>query len=159
MKRHKIFPNLTPTQLQRFKRRLVRRGKCLECTGYNINGYAVVKLNGKYYFAHRLAYFLATGADPKQNLVLHSCDNPPCCLPKHLSEGTSLDNMQDKLRKGRHRSNPPRGSSAHNAKLTVAKVRAIRKSKQTHRALAKRYGVNHRVIGRIKSRQMWKHVK
>jgi hypothetical protein len=26
--------------------------------------------------------------------ALHSCDNPPCCNPKHVFEGTHSDNMQ-----------------------------------------------------------------
>ncbi len=45
--------------------------------------------------AHRIAYFLATGDDPGDLLVLHSCDNPPCCNPGHLSKGDALENSLD----------------------------------------------------------------
>jgi hypothetical protein len=33
--------------------------------------------------------------------AIHSCDNPPCCNERHLSEGTNLDNVRDRDAKGR----------------------------------------------------------
>lgn len=38
--------------------------------------------------------------------AMHSCDNPPCCNPAHLSEGTKKQNQEDKARKGRARTLP-----------------------------------------------------
>jgi hypothetical protein len=37
-------------------------------------------------------------------LACHTCDNPPCCNPGHLYEGTSVDNNRDTFRRGRHKS-------------------------------------------------------
>lgn len=34
--------------------------------------------------------------------ICHTCDNPPCCNPMHLFEGTRLDNVHDMRAKGRH---------------------------------------------------------
>lgn len=52
--------------------------------------------------AHRVAYDLA---HPKRRLgtrqARHTCDNPPCCNPKHLVAGTNLDNRRDSVRRGR----------------------------------------------------------
>lgn len=52
--------------------------------------------------AHRIALCLTTGQPYRSELnVLHSCDNPPCCNPGHLSWGTQQDNLRDAQRKGR----------------------------------------------------------
>src|SRR3954465_9420162 len=39
--------------------------------------------------AHRRAFRLANGHDAA-GLVCHACDNPPCCNPSHLYDGTPL---------------------------------------------------------------------
>jgi hypothetical protein len=52
--------------------------------------------------AHRVAFELAYGRTPPDDvLVLHSCDNPPCCNPRHLHLGTQGQNMSEKRRRGR----------------------------------------------------------
>jgi len=51
--------------------------------------------------AHRFAYELTTAEDLRGRMLLHSCDNPPCCNPAHLRPGTQSDNMRDALAKGR----------------------------------------------------------
>ena len=50
--------------------------------------------------AHRVAWELIHGVIPEGMFVLHSCDNKPCCNPKHLFLGTRKDNAQDAKRKG-----------------------------------------------------------
>jgi hypothetical protein len=52
--------------------------------------------------AHRVAWFLATGAWPTMQ-VLHHCDTPACVRFEHLFLGTQADNMTDMSRKGRGR--------------------------------------------------------
>lgn len=34
-------------------------------------------------------------------VIMHRCDNPPCCNPDHLIEATQADNLHDAARKGR----------------------------------------------------------
>lgn len=48
---------------------------------------------------HRLMFELVHGFLPEQ--VLHICDNPLCCNPEHLVNGTAQMNMDDCIRKGR----------------------------------------------------------
>ncbi|MFC5992921.1 HNH endonuclease signature motif containing protein [Pseudonocardia hispaniensis] len=57
----------------------------------------------KHALAHRVAYKLATGTDPGQFLVCHTCDNPPCCNPTHLFLGDDRSNQHDSKMKGRRR--------------------------------------------------------
>jgi hypothetical protein len=63
--------------------------------------YGHLQVNGKLAYTHRLAYELAFGPIPEGLLVLHRCDNPPCCNPAHLFVGTSADNTADRIAKGR----------------------------------------------------------
>jgi hypothetical protein len=52
--------------------------------------------------AHRLSWCLANGRDiPPGLLVLHRCDNPPCCNPLDPFLGTDADNVADRGAKGR----------------------------------------------------------
>lgn len=70
----------------------------------NARGYGrVYYAAGRYVHAHRAAYEAARGPVPPGGILLHSCDNPPCCNPAHLSVGTRADNSADMAAKGRGR--------------------------------------------------------
>lgn len=52
--------------------------------------------------AHRVAWEIWNGRDvPGGLLILHSCDNPKCCNPNHLSPGTHKQNSEDMVKRGR----------------------------------------------------------
>lgn len=95
--------------------------------------------------AHRVAFELAHGSIDPDLLVLHSCDNPPCCNPKHLSQGTNADNMVDMYRKNRFPVVRGRGEKANaRTKLTQAKADDIRLRAargETATVLADEFGV------------------
>lgn len=76
--------------------------KC-ECWNWKGAGpdYGEFSVNSEMFKSNRLAYFITTGTDPMELSVMHSCDNPKCCNPNHLSLGTHDDNMKDAARKGR----------------------------------------------------------
>lgn len=69
-------------------------------------GYGFMSYRCETWVAHRLSFFLHNGhIDPKLD-VLHGCDNPPCCNPAHLTQGTDADNIGDAMKRGRpHRGN------------------------------------------------------
>jgi hypothetical protein len=151
---------------------LVKSGspdECWEWTGScDKDGYGIFKRVGFERRAHRLALSLASPEPvPSDLMVLHRCDNPPCCNPAHLFIGDAAENMHDRHRKGRYetgdshwtRKKPAsirRGSSLYNAKFTAAEVDGIRSAlargeRQTD--VARRLGVcpktiNHIAIGK-----------
>lgn len=66
--------------------------------GYGLLWIPEFKLSAR---AHRVAYILATGCLPGALEILHHCDNPPCCNPGDLREGTHAENMADAARRQR----------------------------------------------------------
>ena len=63
----------------------------------NWNGYGHLGINGKSCKAHRTMCELAHGPPPTPKYVAaHSCHNPPCVNPKHLSWKTPRENLLDR---------------------------------------------------------------
>jgi hypothetical protein len=68
------------------------------------NDYGRVLVGGRdgvRWMAHRWSWTLANGPIPDGMVVMHRCDNPPCVNPGHLSLGTQLENIADRVSKGR----------------------------------------------------------
>ena len=85
--------------------------ECWEWKGTkNTGGYGRTQINGMSYYAHRVIFNLAnpntiTLAGPKNRkafvFLMHTCDNPPCCNPKHLIVADQKANMKDRKEKNR----------------------------------------------------------
>lgn len=65
------------------------------------DGYGIIWVVGRSQSSHRAIFLLVNGWLPP--VVMHSCDNPPCCNPSHLIAGTKALNNADKMAKGRFR--------------------------------------------------------
>ncbi len=135
----------------------------LECWhwlgGTRAGGYGYMWFKGRLWRAHRLMWMLVHGAVPEGLLVCHKCDEPSCVNPDHLFAGTHDDNMQDASDKGRMPGGFIRGEAHAGSKLTEATVLAIRDECATssQRAVAARYGISQRQVGRIVRRDSWRH--
>lgn len=127
--------------------------------GRDSDGYGVSYWNRAEGFsrrAHRASYQLSIGVIPSGLCVLHECDNPPCCNPRHLRVGTQLENIQDRVRKRRSafgdknvaRKNPermPRGQRNGNGKLSdemVVSLRNKRAAGSTFKELAVEFDIS-----------------
>ena len=108
--------------------------------------------------AHRLAYAAVHGPIPAGLHVLHSCDNPPCVNVEHLFLGTNLDNIRDKVAKGRARG-PARGSGHFNARLTEADVVWIRESNLPLKEMAQQLNVSVPTVSEALTGKTWKNVE
>lgn len=79
------------------------------------------------YTAHVVSYAYYNKLNVIDFHVLHSCDNPSCCNPKHLFKGDNTTNRQDCVSKGRTAMGETQGLS----KLTEEEVLEIRRLYKT----------------------------
>lgn len=136
-------------------------------------GYGCVSINGAATIASRVSYFIATGIDLGDSLACHSCDNPPCCNPRHIFPGTEADNSADMARKGRSASGrrnarytkpetSPRGERHGRSKITDDIVRLLRveyaSGRIGTRPLAAKHGISRDIVRRVVLLKNWKHV-
>lgn len=139
--------------------------------------------------AHDIAWELSTGKKLRRGrLVRHTCDNPPCCNPRHLLEGTHRDNFHDSLARGgkripylhfpvplhrrptgerhgthTHPESIARGERAGNSKLTRRRVAAIRRVREreglSYPKLARRFRMSVSQTYRIVKGESWAWLK
>lgn len=174
---------------ERFWAKVQKTATCWLWTGAKKEwGYGVInsQRNGPLLRAHRYAYELHYGPIPDGLWCLHRCDVPRCVRPDHLFLGTSKDNTQDMMQKGRHlaqshpeeffsrcstgqrtrwRDHPEsirRGDHHPTAKVTAEQVRVIRQRHQSGdisiAALAREFGVSESAIRFIIQRKTWRHI-
>ena len=105
--------------------------------------YANIKGYGK---AHRYIYETFRGSIPDGVFVCHSCDNPRCVNVKHLFLGTPLDNMIDKVVKGRQTFGGPGPLLSYAALTTLI---ALRYEGKTYEEIGILYKVDRRTVQRF----------
>lgn len=131
--------------------------------GRRKSGYGYLQFMGKQVLAHRLAYALNEMLHPdalKGVVIRHRCDNPCCINVEHLEPGTTQDNTDDKVQRGRHL----QGEQVGNSKLSAQQIHEIRAAYRPYSKdanqyrLAQQYGVSQAEISHIVSRKRWQHL-
>jgi hypothetical protein len=128
----------------------VKRGDPDECWPWigsrNTKGYGGFRRQRRLFMANRLSLELKLGRPLREGMcACHACDNPPCCNPDHLFEGTQADNLRDCRRKGRH-AYKLSASQVHELRLVFPLKRGKR---GWLTRLAERYGVSKQQISNI----------
>lgn len=162
----KFKPIQNKTMEERFfeKVKIFSNKECWDWIGGKFaSGYGCMReKNGNVKSAHRISWEIHNGKIPKGSgyhgtCVLHKCDNPGCVNPRHLFLGSNLDNVNDKLQKGRHHDTCGEKNPSH--KLTQKQVKEIRKiyseAKIFQHVLGKKYGVSQTTIWSIVTKNTW----
>lgn len=129
---------------------------CWQWTGsVDKDGYGVVSIGNRSKKVHRVFYDLYYGAIDEDLVVCHQCDNPPCCNPEHLFQGTVQDNSDDMVEKGRSL----KGERNTKTGLRKDEVEDIRRQYQEgmlQREIADFYGMTQQAISSIVAGINWK---
>ncbi len=135
---------------------------------YNRDGkqtYPAREYKGEKYSVHVMAWRWDHGKDPLKpvpdgHVIMHICDEPSCCEPSHLLQGTQSTNLHDAHRKGR--AVILRGEKSPVAKLNDAIVRKVRReyadSQIPFAVTAKRYDVTEAAIRGAVRGKTWGHI-
>jgi hypothetical protein len=113
--------------------------------------------------AHRVAYTVFRGA-PVNECLMHSCDQPLCVNPWHLTDATRSANIKDMWAKGRQGNptrRPLRGEASPHSKLTEADVRRIREllaAGMSYRRVGAEVGCGWSAVREVAAGRTWRHV-
>ncbi len=157
------IPTLTMTDKQRFWNKIQVTDHCHLWTGsFNRANSARPTFSiGHYpYYAARVAWFLATGDDPGQLLVLHDCkplsDNPICMNPSHLWLGSHSDNIRDAIAKGQRLTVGE--YMRYFRPEQVREIRRLASSGWTLEAIGNQFGCSYRTICSIVNYTYYKNI-
>ena len=115
--------------------------ECWQWISSTNGGYGQLFYQGTRSFAHRFSWELYHQRSIPPGLVIrHSCHNPLCVNPHHLTPGTQTQNMQDMKSAGRE---------GYVTKITPQQQLEIIASPLRLGELARKYGVSKTTIHRI----------
>lgn len=151
----------TPARRTEFLGKLRAMGEGRWCVLWpwsdNKEGYTQIHVDGVKVMAHRWVYAqIYGGIEVRTNergavgqVILHTCDFPPCVRPSHLICADQETNIRDAVAKGRMR--PGAGGDFHR-KLTDEDILLIREMKAegaVQAALARAFGVSEAEISMV----------
>lgn len=136
------------------------------------SGYPIVRLNyngeRKAFRVNRYIAFAVANPDlsheeilelcriDKQTLSCHSCDNPPCINPEHVTLGDAYSNRQDAFK--RDRAVVYKGEQSNLSKLTEAQAIEIKQARGAYNFIGKKFGVTGATVRNIKTGRTWSHL-
>lgn len=131
--------------------------ECIDWPFYKTpDGYGTVRLDRPTRRVNRNICYDLYGEPKPGDEAAHSCGNPSCCNPKHLSWKTPLENAKDKKLHGREKV----GEEHYRTSLTEGDVIFIRENKNTlsQRQLARMFGITKGSVHYIQKGLTWKHI-
>jgi hypothetical protein len=151
--------SLNPVLYARFFKAIAEVHSCWVWTGRrDRSGYGQMRVKGREYRAHRISFLIFNpGADMHGQMVLHSCDNPRCVNPAHLSLGDGKENSRQCVERNRQ----AKGSRVPSSKLDESEaleIRALVEAGMRSADVMRAYGITRNAIDCLINRVTWKHV-
>ncbi len=113
---------------------------------------------GRTLVAHRVAYLMTHGSIPDGKVLIHSCDNPMCCNPAHLSVATQSENMVDMVSKKRREYEGSKNPSSDFTEEDVLNIKRLLFEGKKVKDVAAQYNVTFQSIYQIGRGKDWTHV-
>ena len=138
-------------------------GRCWLWTGSMFgSGYGQFCIHPRTVRAHRYSWELHKGEIEDGKIVMHKCDNRSCVNPDHLFLGTTQDNIDDMMAKGRDRVIGVRNGRAVLTEDQVKEIRLLHANRTKNYGFTKKvaelFGVSHGAIQGIVHGRKWKHL-
>jgi hypothetical protein len=149
--------------LERLWAKIDRRGpdECWPWTGVtNQQGYGRIQWCDKRILAHRAVFASTRFVDlSRAPMVIHSCDNPKCCNPRHLRAGDARANACDMVARGRDRNGGTWGEQHGRAgrRRTRGQLRNVRAHPPGWRG--PEFQLVRSTVGALKCGQNWKRIR
>jgi hypothetical protein len=103
--------------------------------------------------SHCVALLLTSGPIPDGHEVCHTCDNPPCCNPRHLFAGTRKQNLADMTKKGRRK-----GCIKLTEEQVIGVMARLLTGREWRSEIAKSLNVSYTTIVHIEQGKSWGHL-
>jgi hypothetical protein len=115
--------------------------RCRDRSGHNV-------------MAHRTSFEFVKGVIDEGLCILHSCDNPPCVNPAHLSADTHQKNLEEAKERNRY----PKGERSYRTNLTNEQAREIKLLSllgYSRAHIGRLFNIKPSVITRMMNNQTW----
>lgn len=157
------FPQMSLDQIKCFWSRVDMKDidKCWVWTGgCNSRGYGRINLNYIIYLSHRISYFLTYGYFNPGNKVLHICNNPVCCNPKHLQLGNDKDNAIDTKNNKNYKPHSSKNKGIFKcSRETIEEMIKMKNNGKSFRDISKIFNIYPSSICRIFKKLKVKYIK
>lgn len=122
-------------------------------------GYGRISIHNKPHLAHRVSYILFKSFPDFE--ILHSCDNPSCVNPEHLTDATHYQNMKEAVERNRFKPPCLRGIEHSQSRLTdgdVLEIRRLFSEGKSGNFIAKKFNISRSNTYAIRDRKTWTHI-
>ena len=122
----------------------VNKGKKRECWNWTAHltpyGYGDFTYNRRVYPSNRMAMMLTLNRMlATAECVLHRCDNPRCCNPRHLRIGTKAENQKEMAERKRGKW----GGGLRITEKHVKRMRRMRSNGYNLKQISQSFGISH----------------